>query len=147
MAMQCSNCASEIPAGKKFCTQCGTPAPIACPSCGSANAVDANFCGDCGRRLGDRGGERGSGPAISQRVHDPATERRQLTVMFCDLVGSTELATRMDPEEMRDVIARYRATVADTVSQFDGFVAQYLGDGVLAYFGYPVAHEDDAERA
>jgi class 3 adenylate cyclase/tetratricopeptide (TPR) repeat protein len=67
--------------------------------------------------------------------------------MFCDLVGSTELASRLDPEEMRDLIARYRACVADTVSRFDGFVAQYLGDGILAYFGYPVAHEEDAERA
>jgi class 3 adenylate cyclase/predicted ATPase len=67
--------------------------------------------------------------------------------MFCDLVGSSELASCLDPEEMRDLIARYRASVADTVCQFDGFVAQYLGDGVLAYFGYPVAHEDDAERA
>jgi class 3 adenylate cyclase len=143
MAMQCTNCASEVPAGKKFCTQCGTPAPIACPSCGSANAATANYCGDCGRGLGDRGGERESG----QRAHDAATERRQLTVMFCDLVGSTELASRLDPEETRDLIARYRASVADTVSRFEGFVAQYLGDGVLAYFGYPVAHEDDPERA
>jgi class 3 adenylate cyclase/predicted ATPase len=67
--------------------------------------------------------------------------------MFCDLVGSSELASRLDPEEMRDLIARYRASVADTVCQFDGLVAQYLGDGILAYFGYPIAHEDDAERA
>jgi len=74
-------------------------------------------------------------------------ERRQLTVMFCDLVGSTELSARLDPEDLREVIAAYHHTVADVVRGFDGFVAKYMGDGVLAYFGYPQAHEDDAERA
>jgi class 3 adenylate cyclase len=74
-------------------------------------------------------------------------ERRQVTVMFSDLVGSTALATRMDPEDLREVIAAYQKCVAETVRRFDGFVAKYLGDGVLVYFGYPRAHEDDAERA
>src|SRR5262249_24374881 len=73
--------------------------------------------------------------------------RRQLTLMFCDLVGSTELAARLDPEDMREVIGAYHRAVADTVGGFDGFVAKYMGDGVLIYFGYPRAHEDDAERA
>jgi len=74
-------------------------------------------------------------------------ERRQLTVMFCDLVGSTELSARLDPEDLREVIGGYHRAVADVVGSFDGFVAKYMGDGVLAYFGYPRAHEDDAERA
>jgi class 3 adenylate cyclase/predicted ATPase len=74
-------------------------------------------------------------------------ERRQLTVMFCDLVGSTELSARLDPEDLREVIAAYHRVVADVVRSFDGFVAKYMGDGVLVYFGYPRAHEDDAERA
>ncbi len=74
-------------------------------------------------------------------------ERRQLTVMFCDLVGSTALSSRLDPEDLREVIAAYHRAVAETVARFDGFVAKYMGDGVLAYFGYPRAHEDDAERA
>jgi len=74
-------------------------------------------------------------------------ERRQLTVMFCDLVGSTELSTRLDPEDLREVIAAYHRAVAGVVTEFDGFVAKYMGDGVLVYFGYPRAHEDDAERA
>src|SRR5262249_53251134 len=74
-------------------------------------------------------------------------ERRQVTVMFSDLVGSTALATSMDPEDLREVIAAYHKCVADIVRRFDGFLAQYLGDGVLVYFGYPQAHEDDAERA
>jgi class 3 adenylate cyclase/tetratricopeptide (TPR) repeat protein len=74
-------------------------------------------------------------------------ERRQLTVMFCDLVGSTALSTRHDPEDLRELIGDYHRAVADTVGRFDGFVAKYMGDGVLIYFGYPQAHEDDAERA
>ncbi len=74
-------------------------------------------------------------------------ERRQLTVMFCDLVGSTELSSRLDPDDLREVIAAYHRAVAEIVAGFDGFVAKYMGDGVLVYFGYPRAHEDDAERA
>src|SRR5207248_867752 len=74
-------------------------------------------------------------------------ERRQLTVMFCDLVGSTALSARFDSEDLREIIGAYHRCVADTVGRFDGFVAKYMGDGVLVYFGYPQAHEDDAERA
>jgi len=85
-------------------------------------------------------------PPPSAAPHDTA-ERRQVTVMFSDLVGSTALSARMDPEDLREVISAYHKCVAETVRRFGGFVAQYLGDGVLVYFGYPEAHEDDAERA
>jgi class 3 adenylate cyclase/predicted ATPase len=95
----------------------------------------------------------GATPATSQ-VHamtDPrpqgSAERRQVTVMFSDLVGSTALSGRTDPEDLREVISAYQNCVAETVRRFSGFIAQYMGDGVLAYFGYPQAHEDDAERA
>jgi SAM domain (Sterile alpha motif)/Adenylate and Guanylate cyclase catalytic domain len=74
-------------------------------------------------------------------------ERRQLTVMFCDLVGSTALSVRFDPEELREEIRAYQNAVSGVVARYDGFVAKFMGDGVLAYFGYPRAHEDDAERA
>ena len=77
----------------------------------------------------------------------PAAERRQLTVMFCDLVGSTELSARLDPEDMGALIRTYQESCAEGVKQWEGHVAKYMGDGVLAYFGYPRAHEDDAERA
>jgi class 3 adenylate cyclase len=83
---------------------------------------------------------------IEPKPHD-AAERRQVTVMFCDLVGSTALSARMDPEDLREIISAYQKCVAGTVQRFGGFVAKYLGDGVLVYFGYPQAHEDDAERA
>ena len=85
--------------------------------------------------------------APSQAPAAPSAERRQLTVMFCDLVGSTELSSRFDPEDYREIIAAYHSAVTRTVTGFDGFVAKYMGDGVLVYFGYPQAHEDDAERA
>src|SRR5262252_3874458 len=80
------------------------------------------------------------------KPHD-AAERRQLTVMFCDLVGSTALSTRFDPEELRDELRAYQNAVSGVVARYDGFVAKFMGDGVMAYFGYPRAHEDDAERA
>src|SRR5271157_3634887 len=74
-------------------------------------------------------------------------ERRQVTVMFSDLVGSTALSARIDPEDLREVISAYQKCVAETVHRFGGFVAKYMGDGVLVYFGYPQSHEDDAEQA
>ena len=85
-------------------------------------------------------------PTLPKSPQDTA-ERRQVTVMFSDLVGSTALSARMDPEDLREVISAYQKCVAETVSRFSGFVAKYMGDGVLVYFGYPQAHEDDAERA
>ena len=87
-------------------------------------------------------------PAVQTepKTQDTA-ERRQVTVMFSDLVGSTALSARMDPEDLREVISAYQKCVAETVRRFGGFVAKYMGDGVLVYFGYPQAHEDDAERA
>jgi SAM domain (Sterile alpha motif)/Adenylate and Guanylate cyclase catalytic domain len=88
---------------------------------------------------------RPASPPEEKRPH--GAERRQLTVMFTDLVGSTALSTKLDPEDLRSVIAAYHKCVAETVARFDGFVAKYMGDGVLVYFGYPQAHEHDAERA
>ncbi len=86
-------------------------------------------------------------PEQEPEPHPPEAERRQLTVMFCDLVGSTALSSQLDPEDMRDVIRSYQDACAGVVTRYDGFVAKYMGDGVLVYFGYPTAHEDDAERA
>src|SRR5215469_15101276 len=86
-------------------------------------------------------------PTISDVAAPAVAERRQLTVMFCDLAGSTALSARLDPEDYREVIAAYHRSVAGVVEGFDGLVAKYMGDGVLVYFGYPQAHEDDAERA
>jgi class 3 adenylate cyclase len=86
-------------------------------------------------------------PSAPSAAAEDRAERRQVTVMFSDLVGSTALSARMDPEDLREVISAYQKCVADTVQRFGGFVAKYMGDGVLVYFGYSQAHEDDAERA
>src|SRR5947207_6306342 len=88
-----------------------------------------------------------SQPALTESKPQETAERRQVTVMFSDLVGSTALSARMDPEDLREVISAYQNRVTETVRRFNGFVAKYLGDGVLIYFGYPHAHEDDAEQA
>jgi class 3 adenylate cyclase len=82
---------------------------------------------------------------VTRRI--PEAERRQLTVMFCDLVDSTALAARLDPEDLREVVRAYQETSAAMIQRFGGYIAQYLGDGLLVYFGYPQAHEDDAQRA
>src|SRR3984957_13995622 len=86
-------------------------------------------------------------PVVAELKPQDTAERRQVTVMFSDLVGSTALSARMDPEDLREVISGYQKCVAETVQRFGGFVAKYMGDGVLIYFGYPHAHEDDAERS
>jgi class 3 adenylate cyclase len=86
-------------------------------------------------------------PALTEPKPKDTAERRQVTVMFSDLVGSTALSARIDPEDLREVILAYQKCVAETVQHFGGFVAKYMGDGVLVYFGYPQAHEDDPEQA
>ena len=86
-------------------------------------------------------------PRHDPRSTETTAERRPLTVMFCDLVGSTALSSRLDPEDLREVIGAYQGCVAAVLTQFDGFIAKYVGDGVLTYFGWPEAHEADAERA
>jgi len=83
----------------------------------------------------------------STAPHTLEAERRQLTVMFCDLVDSTKLSSQLDPEEYRDVVRTYQRVCTEVIQRYDGYIAQYLGDGLLVYFGYPVAHEDDPQRA
>jgi len=100
--------------------------------------------------IGELGGPAAAPPAreaTAEPKHQDIAERRQVTVMFSDLVGSTALSARMDPEDLRELISSYQKCVAETVQRFGGFIAKYMGDGVLIYFGYPQAHEDDAERA
>jgi class 3 adenylate cyclase/predicted ATPase len=116
----------------------------ACAACGFSNPAAFRFCGGCGAALA-RGAAADQGEkAAAER---PAPERRQLTVLFCDLVGSTRLAHRLDPEELREVIRLYQSVASSVIRRFDGTVSRFMGDGILALFGYPHAHEDDAERA
>jgi class 3 adenylate cyclase/predicted ATPase len=143
--LRCPSCMAENAASRRFCAECGAPLPSPCPVCGFENEPTAKFCGGCGKPVGEAAAP--ALPAPSPLSHTDSAERRQLTVMFCDLVGSTALASRLDPEDLREVIGAYHKCAAETIGRYDGFVAKYMGDGVLAYFGYPQAHEDDAERA
>ena len=143
--MRCSSCGFENSGSRKFCSECGTVLPRGCPQCGADNAPAAKFCGECGASLS----APVSTPVSETRpVQERSVgERRHLTVLFCDLVGSTEISARLDPEEWREIEADYLAAVAEVITRFDGFVAKYLGDGLMAYFGWPEAHDNDAERA
>ncbi len=89
----------------------------------------------------------GTTAVVPPEPHPPEAERRQLTVLFCDLVDSTALSGQLDPEDLREVVRAYQDTCAKVIARFEGHIAQYLGDGLLVYFGYPWAHEDDAQRA
>jgi class 3 adenylate cyclase/tetratricopeptide (TPR) repeat protein len=143
--MRCPSCTTENAAARRFCAECGAPLPSPCPACGFENERTAKFCGGCGKPVGEI-----TTPAAATTPPPPRSERaerRQLAVMFCDLVGSTPLSSRLDPEDLREVIGAYHKCVAETIGRYDGFVAKYMGDGVLVYFGYPSTHEDDAERA
>ena len=159
--MHCPSCHTANPTGANFCLNCGAALPRVCPSCQEALPPDAKFCMACGqaltatsltRRIPPSSPQRTPSPpdvqaGQAQRLGSPAAERRQLTVLFCDLVGSTALSEQLDPEELRDIVRAYQAVCAEVIHRFDGHIAQYLGDGLLVYFGYPLAHEDDAQRA
>src|SRR5215469_12625769 len=144
--MRCSSCQFENVEHRKFCSECGKLLPHGCPNCGVVNAATAKFCGECGVSL-----KMADGSPITEtrtvREQEAAGERRHLTVLFCDLVGSTQISVRLDPEEWRDLEAEYHRAAAAAITRFGGYVAKYLGDGVMAYFGWPAAHDNDAERA
>jgi class 3 adenylate cyclase/predicted ATPase len=146
--MRCPACDHDNRAGRRFCGKCGAALAAPCAACGAANQPDEQFCGGCGARLTTEA----PALAVSTRVAEPesalpAGERRQLTVLFCDLVGSTPLSQQLDAEEWREVLARYQQAASDVVARFGGHVAKSLGDGLLIYFGWPTAREDDPERA
>src|SRR3989337_1626492 len=150
--MRCSSCGFENPEEMNFCGKCARPLSLRCSHCGFENPPGFAFCGKCATPL------TGQTPTPKTSQIDrqldkqedkaaPEAERRQLTVMFCDLVGSTALSEQLDPEELRDVVRIYQEVCAEVIDRFEGYIAQYLGDGLLVYFGYPLAHEDDAQRA
>ena len=122
--MHCTSCAAEVPEQSKFCWQCGAAVLRRCPACRAANPAPKKFCVDCGTRL------RGEFPAAKARDSRPI-ERRQLTVLFCDLVGSTELSAGLDPEDFSAIIAGYRRCIVETIGRFGGFVARHHGDGAV----------------
>src|SRR5262249_32487883 len=146
-AMHCPACNQDNEPAARFCQGCG--ARLACPGCGKEVAPAARFCASCGTALERADGAKSQVASRPPSVEPslPAGERRQLTVLFCDVVGSTARAARLDPEEWRAIIVDYHRVGREVIARFGGHVAKNLGDGFLAYFGWPAAHEDAAERA
>lgn len=150
--MNCSRCSFDNPSESKFCIACGAGLGFVCGKCGAQNLSQAKFCGQCGTSLSSttiirtNGELRATRSGGHQNLVTKDGERRHLTVLFCDLAGSTALASQMDPEDWRAAIAAYHRAAAEAIVRFGGHVAKYLGDGVMAFFGYPEAHENDAER-
>lgn len=141
--MECSNCQSDNPEGANFCGGCGSPLNIRlCPACNHENPPTFKFCGSCGVTLE---AEEPNHPSDESSVSEQ--ERRQITVLFCDMVDSTRLSHLMDPEDLLAIFETYQDICTRQINYYGGTVTRFLGDGILAYFGYPQAHEDDAARA
>src|SRR5262245_44726162 len=170
--MRCSSCQFESPASMRFCVQCGAALPQRCPSCGSEVAATFRFCGLCGASLPfppAAATARAMSPpsaaavAVSPRVasYTPKHladkvlkarsaiegERRQVSVLFADIAGFTSIAEGRDPEEVHQIVDRCFEAITAEVHRFEGTINQYTGDGVMALFGAPIAHEDSARRA
>src|SRR6516225_3680336 len=143
--MRCSKCGSDNREGRKFCATCGAPLVVTCPKCGASNQPGEKFCGECGTPMGDSAPAGADG---TQSVKASAGgERRHLTILFSDLVGSVTLTSQLDPEEWRAIVAGYQRATSEAVTRLGGEVVRYIGEGIMAFFGYPTAHDNDAERA
>ncbi len=172
--MDCPSCGHLTREGARFCAQCATPLidRVTCPSCGTAHPPAARHCDSCGQALIDTGagapagGREGNGGAAMATRRDPRAytpehlaerirgtradlegERKQVTVLFADVMGSMDLAERTDPELWRSIMDRFFVILCDGVHRFEGTVDKFTGDGIMALFGAPLAHEDHAQRA
>jgi class 3 adenylate cyclase len=164
--MQCPRCQAENREGRRFCGECGAALPRVCPACGFANDGSEKFCGGCGAPLGATPVQGASLPAPEPKFGSPETytpqhlvekiltsrgalegERKQVTVLFADLKGSMELLADRDPEEARRILDPVLERMMEAVHRYEGTVNQVMGDGIMALFGAPLAHEDHAVRA
>jgi class 3 adenylate cyclase/tetratricopeptide (TPR) repeat protein len=141
--MRCIKCDLENRAGRKFCSSCGTVLPASCDNCGFSNEIGEKYCGGCGRALG----ADINAQLDKKRTADPEGDRRPVTVLFCDLVGYTNLSSVLDPEDVHALLERFFALVDATVDRFGGTIDKHIGDAVMALFGAPLARGNDAERA
>src|SRR5215475_1180148 len=155
--MKCSRCHQDNPAGSRFCGECATPLAAVCPKCGASNPPDNRFCGQCANVLGGSPAESMPAPESYTPRHlaekiltspgAQAGERKTVTVLFADLKSSMELLLDRDPEEARSLLDPVLGLMMEAVHQFEGTVNQVMGDGIMALFGAPLAHEDHAVRA
>jgi len=163
--MQCRSCQTDNPPANRFCDHCGAPLDARCPQCNAVLRAGARFCGTCGHSLAPAQAAAAAGvtgkPARSIASYTPKHlaekvlkarsaiegERRQVTVLFADIAGFTSLAERRDPEEVHQIVDRCFEAITAEVHRFEGTINQYTGDGVMALFGAPIAHEDSPRRA
>ena len=163
--MNCPTCGSFNEPGRKFCGECGTKLAAVCPSCGTPNTAGTKFCGECGTPMaagaaapvagvgtgvaGGYGAAVGGAGAAAGGVPTaaPVAERRLVSILFADLVGFTTLSEGRDPEEVRELLSRYFDAAREQITRYGGTVEKFIGDAVMAVWGAPTAHEDDAERA
>jgi class 3 adenylate cyclase/tetratricopeptide (TPR) repeat protein len=141
--VRCTNCNVENRTGRKFCASCGSALPVPCQACGFANEATEQFCGGCGLPLA------GTSVAATETrpVAEPQSDRRPVTVLFCDLVGYTRLSSVLDPEEVHGLLERFFALVDSIVDRFGGTIDKHIGDAAMALFGAPLARGNDTERA
>ncbi|MDH4334355.1 MAG: AAA family ATPase [Chloroflexota bacterium] len=144
----CSACGTPNEAGRKFCAECGSKLGVACPACGTINSAAVKFCGECGATMRT---DAAVAPAPTAAASVPATEstaeRRLVSVLFADLVGFTTLSEERDAEDTRELLTRYFDVARSVIERHGGTVEKFIGDAVMAVWGAPTAHEDDAERA
>ncbi len=153
--MTCPSCRSDQPEGARFCNQCGTALQPVCAACGTELPPGSRFCNSCGTPTDGRpaapaptaGASRAAAPTESATERPGSAQRRLTSVLFCDLVGFTTIAESRDHEETRDLLTRYFDEAQAIVGQYGGTVEKFIGDAVMAVWGVPAAHEDDAERA
>src|SRR5499427_5940332 len=153
--MRCPSCHHDNRSDRRFCTQCGTTLAMRCPSCGAPIETGEKFCGGCGATLTIGGRATTPAPAhaplfaekIRQAKATVEGERKEVTVLFVDVKGSMELAEQLDPEVWSQIMQRFFRIFCDGIELFEGLVDKFTGDGGMALFGAPIAHEDHAQRA
>ena len=155
--MKCPQCQTENPPGARFCGQCAAPLVAICPSCGARNPPENKFCGQCAVSLDRPAQLRFASPEaytpkhLAEKILTTGSalkgERKHVTVLFVDVSGFTSLSERLDPEEVHRLMSRAFDLMLAEVHRYEGTVNQFLGDGIMALFGAPIAHEDHARRA
>ena len=153
--MRCPSCHHDNRSDRRFCTQCGTTLAMRCPSCDAAIEVGEKFCGGCGVALTIDGRATTPSaahvPLLAEKIRRAKAtvegERKQVSVLFVDVKGSMELAEHLDPEAWSQIMQRFFLIFCDSIERFEGFVDKFIGDGAMALFGAPIAHEDHAQRA